>query len=588
LVLTTTAAFALTMTLTARVARDGAAEEWRGQRSYKGIWEPVNYKADIQFEDVFFVTADVGWIAGVRSRTGGGGVILHTHDGGDSWSIQFGDPESNDRAIRDLFFLDERHGWAVRRSGSGDHQLLRTTDGASWEEAGTIAQHRGGYVFVTPTLGFVATGTEIRRTTDGGRRWTTVGRCVAEVEIGGLTQRGACSPSDVHFPTRQVGYAVAKGKGDYVFLMKTDDGGGSWATTAVPTPGGSAGEAVFFTDENTGFVRVYGGRLFRTADGGASWRAIPATVRSIKFADPDVGWSISYRTMSYTANGGRNWISRDVAWPAYANAFSLPRRDRGFVVGDHGMIYRYRVVPANEAKNALAAPAMPVVETDLDEKVDALDEFVEALEESVEQAPDNPQSRTADDARATTDAAKSSETSANAEDDRATPASPFVTQCCGRSLSRWYLFLSAAEGILPQFVAHYRNTNLLGAGLRMLVVLPQRIRTADAAFRRFKASGNKAEAKANVAALSSAVDGLQKGVAVALQKELPAPDEDTSKQSSSPAEGPEDATERDSTPTPRKPSEGRDDGQTTGRTKEAAKDAAATVKQSLKKRIRFP
>ena len=26
-------------------------------------------------------------------------------------------------------------------------------------------------------------------------------------------------------------------------------------------------------------------------------------------------------------------------------AFSLPTRDRGYVVGDHGMIYRYRIVP---------------------------------------------------------------------------------------------------------------------------------------------------------------------------------------------------------------------------------------------------
>ena len=31
--------------------------------------------------------------------------------------------------------------------------------------------------------------------------------------------------------------------------------------------------------------------------------------------------------------------------PAGINASSLPARDRGYVVGDHGMVYRYRIVP---------------------------------------------------------------------------------------------------------------------------------------------------------------------------------------------------------------------------------------------------
>jgi len=42
------------------------------------------------------------------------------------------------------------------------------------------------------------------------------------------------------------------------------------------------------------------------------------------------------------------------------NAFSLPTRNRGYVVGDHGMIYRYRIVPANyTAKGMIDAPLMP-------------------------------------------------------------------------------------------------------------------------------------------------------------------------------------------------------------------------------------
>ena len=38
----------------------------------------------------------------------------------------------------------------------------------------------------------------------------------------------------------------------------------------------------------------------------------------------------------------------------------MPRRDRIYIVGDQGMIYRYRVVPVSYAANGiLDAPLMP-------------------------------------------------------------------------------------------------------------------------------------------------------------------------------------------------------------------------------------
>lgn len=49
--------------------------------------------------------------------------------------------------------------------------------------------------------------------------------------------------------------------------------------------------------------------------------------------------------------------------PAMVNAFAFPRRDRGYAVGDHGMIYRYRVVPVAEApQGAIEAPLMSEVQ----------------------------------------------------------------------------------------------------------------------------------------------------------------------------------------------------------------------------------
>src|SRR5437879_1860877 len=62
---------------------------------YKAIWEPINYKEDVNLADVFFATDQVGWIAGVKDGNKGG-FILQTNDGGDHWTLQLGDPQSTD------------------------------------------------------------------------------------------------------------------------------------------------------------------------------------------------------------------------------------------------------------------------------------------------------------------------------------------------------------------------------------------------------------------------------------------------------------------------------------------------------------
>lgn len=138
------------------------------QPKFKAIWEPVNVKGDIELSSVHFTSPEEGWVAG--GRTGmQGGVILHTANGGASWEVQLGDPQSSDRAYHDLRFLAPNMGWAVQSTGVGDHKLL-STDGKEWKDVGTVAQHRGDYTFLSSQAGFVTSG-GILRTQDGGRHW---------------------------------------------------------------------------------------------------------------------------------------------------------------------------------------------------------------------------------------------------------------------------------------------------------------------------------------------------------------------------------------------------------------------------------
>ena len=330
----------------------------------KAIWEPVNVKEDLDLTSVYFTSPDEGWVAGGRNAMSGG-VILHTSDGGMTWETQLGDPASADRAYGQLRFLDARTGFATQAaSGAGDHRLLRTTDGKTWAPAGTIAQHRTDYRFVSADIGFVTRGDQILRTADGGKKWTPAYECRVKAEVKGLTRDVACHLDALFFVDATTGFAISReiGKDAGLVLVKTTDGGAKWSPSLV-LPGESGKEgALHFIDANNGLMRVQGGKIFRTSDGGQSWSGVSGEIQGnpeFAFADAEVGWAARYQKLLYTRDGGKSWLSAATKFPAMIQDSSLPARDRGYVVGEHGMVYRYRIVPAEfDAKGILPAPVI--------------------------------------------------------------------------------------------------------------------------------------------------------------------------------------------------------------------------------------
>ena len=129
-------------------------------------------------------------------------------------------------------------------------------------------------------------------------------------------------------------------------------------------PGDQRVYDVYFLDAKTGYEIRSGGKLKRTTDGGQTWQGVIAQLDTvsprIKFADQEVGWSCRGKTWAYTVDGGKHWTTRQVRFPSDVVSFSLPTRDRGYVVGEHGMIYRYRIVPIDyTSKGMLEAAMMP-------------------------------------------------------------------------------------------------------------------------------------------------------------------------------------------------------------------------------------
>lgn len=330
---------------------------------FKAIWEPVNVKADIQLTSVHFVSADEGWVAGGTNAISGG-VILHTTDGGMTWETQIGDPASADRAFSELRFVDGKTGFAVQSVGGGDHRLFRTVDGKTWAPSGVVAQHRADYRFVSAEVGFVARADVILKTSDAGKTWASVHQCRVKTEVEGLTRDVKCQMGALAFADANTGYAVswALGKGAGVAFLKTTDGGKTWSTTvALPGENGHEG-ALHFTDASNGVVRMQHGKIYRTSDGGQTWTEVNGKIEGkpdFSFADAEVGWAARYQKVLYTRDGGKSWLSAATKLPAMIQASSLPTRDRGYVVGEHGMVYRYRIVPADfEGKGILPAPVI--------------------------------------------------------------------------------------------------------------------------------------------------------------------------------------------------------------------------------------
>lgn len=502
----------------------------------KGIWEPINYPDDVDLGSVFFVNDQVGWIGG----KGSGGFLLHTTDGGNHWDIQLGDPHSSSGAIWALQFLDASHGWAVQ-----DGTLIRTSDGQRWESIGPFAPGPSvtAFRFTTVRDGFEVagdySGSSIYATHDGGHSWKKVFECMTTLQVNGLTRKTSCYLRDVYFVNTRVGYAVGGGFNDpWAVVVKTVDGGATW-TVVFATTDFDTISAVSFTDETNGVIRLHGSLPFITSDGGQSWRGGTGLAgASIKFADPEVAWSCTDIRCSTTVDGGRSWTARSNPFPVGLVDYSVPRRDRAFVVGSHGMIYRYRVVPGDyAAKGMLEAPLLPTYGGAIVGQLQQMQTQAAALQTAINSAPVTPAGGSPTSAPPPTPS-PSSATSAStvapagasggfsqdtsgagtfAQSTAGAPTSQFVQSCCASQVQGMQSSYSGVTQQVPQFTGAFRNLNLLFVGLNMYTDLTSRAKQMRDAFMALKQAPDAATALAALVTLTTDVQGASQAVTTQFQ-----------------------------------------------------------------------
>ncbi|MFQ5650908.1 MAG: YCF48-related protein [bacterium] len=330
----------------------------------QGSWKVLEDApvASGRFDDVYFVTPDLGWIVSVQ------GTVYRTDDGGETWERQFFSPGAGFRSVG---FADSLRGWIGALSGPDF--LWQTTDGGTtWSAVpsiqGPAISGICGMCVVNDSVvygaGRFSGPPRLIKTTDGGQRWTSLD---LSTHAGTLV--------DCHFFTPDSGFVVGGSPtGQFPNRIKavvlfTADGGATFETikTTPNRPTGPQGEwcwKISFPTRQMGFVsiervqfNVGAQHILKTTDGGLTWEEIEVgrafRVQAIGMLTESLGWLGGEEETFATTDGGLTWQLTDFEW-ANLNRFRFFGDTLGYAVGR--TVYKY-------ARDTLATsvdPARPV------------------------------------------------------------------------------------------------------------------------------------------------------------------------------------------------------------------------------------
>lgn len=335
------------------------------QPATKAIWERVPFDKDIGLRAIACTGPETCWVVGDKS------TILHTNDGGKTWQVQLGgDPEATDDSLIRVFFLDSKHGWAMSPRG----KILGTTDGSTWAELSTVSGTSDGVWFLSPRVGLELENRDstsqstMQRSEDGGKSWKPLSRCSVDTTIDGLARKLDCMMETTHFLSSTVGFVggagtVGMAKSVAVF-GKTTDGGQRWTMSVIPETTRRISSLHFWSEKEGIAVLDRGEEVHWTEDGGASWtRSVKQRLWPSYYGSGEgkiiVGVGESGQQIAYSVNGGRNFSTRPFGTPAAVRAVTFFDAKNGYLIGDHGMAYRYKIVPSTYSSPGMIAALAP-------------------------------------------------------------------------------------------------------------------------------------------------------------------------------------------------------------------------------------
>ena len=318
-----------------------------------------------QINDIIFTDSLTGYAITNRLTSADTSFILKTNNGGDNWSIIWGDyPNSILSKIKfineytgfvgggiiknslyymlkttnaginwfyinapfqstyqaDMSVLNSDTIWTVEDESLTGVVFYTSNGGASWQQQFSGGNQNPNKIYMyNARIGFMSNNSaspNIYRTTNGGQNWNI-----------NLPNENF---TDMHFIDSLTGWKCWTGAniGDSC-IKKTTNGGLSWVKQILPSGGIITAPVIgrfSFLNKDTiwgvGSAAFYGGGqfrgiIFRTTNSGANWLfQVPdttihiATYSFIQFADDKKGWAYSGRTGIHTTNGGDPvWIT---------------------------------------------------------------------------------------------------------------------------------------------------------------------------------------------------------------------------------------------------------------------------------------
>lgn len=325
--------------------------------------------------------------------------ILRSEDGGENWS-DLGEVIGSDPFAAALAFAAPSASTVVASDGTGN--LHRSADGGlTWALAFVSPGPSIGFfstaapAFVDAQTGYFGFGAGyVIRTTDGGATWQQIscgsgatvsafdrfanGDLVAVGEGGRVLTREAGAPRwrlRATLGTSNLEAVQVLGAQEVVAVDQTGrvfrsaDGGATWSPFASSPPALSAAD-LHFSSALDGWVvgqGFSGAALFHTVDGGATWTPVPdfqGTYVAVDFVGAN-GWALAvYGTLWRTTDGGASWSEHELP----GNALALYDVDFwsgavGYAVGGSG--YAARTDDGGASWQLLPTPSVDDQLTDL-------------------------------------------------------------------------------------------------------------------------------------------------------------------------------------------------------------------------------
>lgn len=191
-----------------------------------------------------------------------------------------------------------------------------------------------GYLMITGTPGAGQMAKSLYRTTDGGKTFSFIRDITGMTDAAGTMNGVAGYPTGMTFSTSETGFVTCSYSAyTFVLMFKTTDGGTTWKLWSLPVPAAykslppsndyyaDAYPPVFFGEQKKNGVVMLdfvqdGNHVmqsYRTTDGGGTWTLGPASnnpdVRTYSFIDATTGWGLDENGKIFTtADSGATWV----------------------------------------------------------------------------------------------------------------------------------------------------------------------------------------------------------------------------------------------------------------------------------------